>query len=138
MRRTRLTVMSVAFIVFATAFAAPLYAQHHETLSVGEKGMVKFSSKVKAGDVVLEPGMYHVQHVIEGSDHVIVFKPVSMPAGYREGQMNEGREAVRVKCQIEPVAKSVSNTKIQLSRNASGERVIESIQIAGEKARHTF
>ena len=130
--------MSIAFIVFATAVAAPLYAQHHETLSAGEKGMVKFSSKVKAGDVVLEPGMYHVQHVVEGGGHVIVFKPVSMPAGYRENQMIEGREVVRLKCQTEPVAKSVSNTKIQLGRNASGERVIEAIQMAGEKTKHTF
>ena len=138
MRRTRLTVMSIALFAFASAFAAPLYAQHHETLSVGKKGMVRLSSKVRAGDVVLESGMYHVQHIVEGSDHVIVFKPVTMPAGYREYQMTEGKEVVRLKCRLEPTDKSFNNTKIKLGRNASGERVIEEIQIAGEKVKHTF
>ena len=137
-RTTRLTVMSIALIAFLAAFAAPLYAQHGDTLSANKVGMVRFSSKVRAGDVVLEPGMYHVQHVIEGSDHVIVFKPVTMPAGYREYQMTEGKEVVRLKCRVAPADKSVNNTKIKLSRNASGERVIEEIQIAGEKVKHTF
>ncbi len=82
--------------------------------------------------------MYHVQHVIEENDDVIVFKPVTMPGGYREYGMTEGREVVRLKCQIEPVGKSVRNTKIQLGRNASGDRVIEAIQIAGEKVKHTL
>jgi len=138
MRRTRLAVMSIALCAFASAFAAPLYAQHHETLSVGKKGMARFSSKVRVGDVVLPAGMYHVQHVVEGSDHVIVFKPVTMPAGYKEYQMVEGREVVRLKCRVSPVEKSVRNTKIKLGRNAAGERVIEEIQIPGEKVKHTF
>ena len=99
--------------------------------------MARFSSKVRVGDVLLKSGMYHVQHVVEGSDHVIVFKPVTMPAG-KEFPMWEEKEVVTLKCKIERVDKSVRNTKVQLGRNASGERVIESIQIAGEKVKHTF
>ena len=137
-RTTRLEVMRIALIALLATFSAPLYAQHGDTLSANKKGMVRFSSKVRVGDVMLKSGMYHVQHVIEGNDHVIVFKPVTMPGGYREYGMREGREVVRLKCQIEPVSKSVRNTKIQLGRNASGERVIEAIQVAGEKVKHTF
>lgn len=137
-RTNRLTVMSIAFTAFATVFAAQVYGQRGETMSLNRKGMARFSSKVRVGDVVLKSGMYHVQHVMEGNDHVIVFKPATMPGDYREYGMREGREVVRLKCQIEPVGKSVRNTKIQLGRNASGERVIEAIQIAGEKVRHTF
>ena len=135
---TRLTVMSIALIAFLASFAAPIYAQHTHTLSANKMGMARFSSKVRVGDVVLPAGMYHLQHVLEGSDHVIVFKPVTMPAGYKEYQMVEGREVVRLKCHVSPVLKSVSNTKITLGRNAAGERVIEEIQIAGEKVKHTF
>ena len=138
-RTTRLTVMSMALIAFLAAFAAPLYAQHTtHTLTANRMGMVRLSSKTRVGDVVLPAGMYHVQHVVEGSDHVIVFKPVTMPAGFKEYQMVEGREVVRLKCQVAPVDKSVNNTQIKLGRNAAGERVIEEIQIAGEKVRHTF
>ena len=135
---TRLTVMSMALIAFLAAFAAPLFAQHTHTLEANRMGMARFSSKVRVGDVVLPAGMYHVQHVVEGSDHFIVFKPVTMPAGFKEYQMVEGREVVRLKCRVSPVDKSVNNTKIKLGRNAAGEQVIEEIQIAGEKVKHTF
>jgi hypothetical protein len=125
-------------LVFAFGAFAQALAQHHDHLTVGKKGMVKFSAKVRVGDRLLEPGMYHVQHVMEGTDHVFVFKPVTMPAGYKEYSMVEGREIVRLKCSVEPVAKSVNNTKITFGRNASGERTIEEIQVAGEKVKHTF
>ncbi|HEX9424148.1 MAG TPA: hypothetical protein VF899_12965 [Pyrinomonadaceae bacterium] len=82
--------------------------------------------------------MYHVQHIVEGTDHVFVFKPVTMPAEYREYSMVEGREIVRLKCRVEPVAKSVNNTKVTLGRNTAGERTIEEIQVAGEKVKHIF
>ena len=135
---TRLTVMSMALIALLAAFAAPLFAQQTHTLSANKKGMARFSSKVRVRDLVLPAGMYHVQHVVEGSDHVIVFKPVTMPSGFKEYQMTEGREVVRLKCRVSPVDKSVRNTEIKLGRNAAGERVIEEIQIAGEKVKHTF
>ena len=91
MRRTKVAVMSITLFAFTSAFAAPLYAQHRKALS-GKAGMARFSSKVRVGDVLLPAGMYHVQHVVEGSDHAIVFNPVTMPAGYKEYQMTEGRE----------------------------------------------
>jgi hypothetical protein len=129
---------SIALIIGLGAFGSQVLAQHHDHLDVGKKGMVRLSEKVRVGDRLLEPGMYHVQHVVEGTDHVFVFKPVTMPAGYREYGMVEGREIVRLKCRVEPVANSVNNTKITLGRNAAGERTIEEIQVAGEKVKHIF
>lgn len=123
----------IAFAAFSQAFA-----QHHDHLSVSKKGMVRFSEKVRVGDRLLEPGMYHVRHLVEGADHVFVFKPVTMPAGYREYSMVEGREIVRLKCRVEPVAKSVNNTSVTFGRNSAGERTIEEIQVAGEKVKHIF
>lgn len=137
-RTTTLTVMSMALIALLAASAAPLFAQHTHTLSANRMGMARFSSKVRVGAVLLPAGMYHMQHVVEGSDHFIVFKPVTMPAGFKEYQMTEGREVVRLKCTVSPADKSFNNTKIRLGRNAAGERVIEQIQIQGEKTTHTF
>ncbi len=129
--------VTIALVIALGAFYQAL-AQHPDHLLVGTKGMVRLSEKVRVGDRLLEPGMYHVQHVVEGTDHVFVFKPVTMPAGYREYSMVEGREIVRVKCRVEPLAKSVNNTKITFGRNAAGERTIEEIQVAGEKVKHIF
>jgi hypothetical protein len=131
-------VATIIALVLALGGLSQVLAQHHDHLTVGKKGMVNFSSSVRVGDRLLEPGMYHVQHVTEGTDHVFVFKPVTMPAGYREYSMVEGREVVRLKCRVEPVSKAVNNTKITLGRNAAGERTIEEIQVAGEKVKHIF
>src|SRR6266542_1797058 len=68
---------TIALVIALGALSQAL-AQHHDHLLVGKKGMVRFSSKVRVGDRLLDPGMYHVQHIVEGMDHVFVFKPVTM------------------------------------------------------------
>ena len=130
------TAIALMFALGVTASQA--LAQHGDHLTVGKTGMVRLSSPTRASDQLLEPGMYHVQHVIEGTDHVFIFKPVTMPAGYKEYSMVEGKEIVRMKCRVEPVAKSVNNTKITFGRNAAGERVIEEIQVPGENVKHVL
>jgi hypothetical protein len=131
-------VATIIALVFALGAFAQAFAQHHDHLLVGKTGMLRLSTKVRVGELLLKPGMYHVQHIVEGTDHVFVFKPVTMPAGFKEYSMVEGREIVRLKCRVEPVAKSVSNTRVTLGRNAAGERTIEEIQVAGEKVKHIF
>lgn len=147
------TVSIVAsFILAVAALSLPALAQDHqghgaqhgmhsqkqkgETLTVGKKGEVHFTGEVKAGDTVLKPGMYQVQHLTEGEDHVIVFKEMSMPAGYKMGNTPVGKEVARLKCQVEPVEKKVSNTKITLRTNDKGEKEIAEVQVAGEAFKH--
>lgn len=139
--KIRFVVITVVLAVFALATIARVSAQHTQDpdgKQSWKKGMVRLSKTTWAGSVKLERGMYHVKHVASGDEHWLVFKEVSLRAGYMGGLMWEGKEVVRLKCRIEPVGKSVRNTKIKLGRNASGERVIEEIQIAGEKVKHTF
>jgi hypothetical protein len=117
------------------------HKMHHEKPSgkdvlIGKKGVFHFTDIVKVGDVALQPGMYQVQHVEEGSDHILVFKEVGMQAGYKHGNTPVGKEVARVKCTVEPVSKKVSNTKITLHANATGEKVIEEVQVAGEMFIH--
>jgi hypothetical protein len=137
-RQIKFVATVITLLIAMGTFSSQVLAQHHDHLTVGKKGMVRLSSKVRVGDRLLEPGMYHVQHVVEGTDHVFVFKPVTMPAGYKEYSMVEGSEIVRLQCRVEPVAKAVSNTKIVFGQNSAGERTIEEIQVAGEKVKHIF
>lgn len=138
-------ITSALLLLVTTMLSLPVLAQDHQshhqtasgdTLKVGKKGEVHFTSPVKVGDTVLKPGMYQVQHVEEGSDHVIVFREMSMPAGYRMNNTPVGKEVARIKCKIEPVAKKVSNTAITFRTNAAGEKEITEIQVAGEAFRH--
>jgi hypothetical protein len=80
--------------------------------------------------------MYQVQHVTEGSDHMIIFKEMEMPAGYKMGNTPVGKEVARIKCKVEPVTKKVSNTRITLRTNAAGEKEIAEVQVAGEAFKH--
>lgn len=77
--------------------------------------------------------MYHVKHVVEGNTHALVFISVDLPAGYREFSMVEQKEVARLHCEVEPLTKSSSNTKMQLARSTNGELAIQEVQIAGER-----
>src|SRR5581483_9496213 len=74
------------------------------------------------GDTILNPGMYQVQHVAEGGDHVIIFKEVGMAAGYKMGNTPVGKEVARVRCNVEPVAKAATNTKSRCEKMLRARR----------------
>ncbi|HZS10498.1 MAG TPA: hypothetical protein VFD58_37060 [Blastocatellia bacterium] len=119
------------------------HREHHKAQTggdviVGQKGTVHFTEKVKVGDTILNPGMYQVQHVAEGGDHVIIFKEVGMAAGYKMGNTPVGKEVARVRCNVEPVAKAATNTKVTLRKNAAGEKEVAEVQVAGEAFKHLF
>jgi hypothetical protein len=132
-------------VLAAGMLSLPILAQDHQGMHpktakgevvIGKKGEVHFTTQVKAGDTVLKPGMYQVQHVVEGSEHVIIFKEMGMPAGYKMGNTPAGKEVARIKCKIEPVTKKVNNTKITVRTNAAGEKEIAEVQVAGEAFKH--
>ena len=147
---TAKTMAAGALLILAAGMLGlPILAQDHKghegmadhkamgkDVIIGKKGQVHFDAQVKAGDTVLKPGMYQVQHVMEGSDHVIVFNEVGMQAGYKMGNTPLGKEVARIKCKVEPVTKKVSNTKITLRTNAAGEKEIAEVQVAGEAFKH--
>jgi hypothetical protein len=107
--------------------------------TVGNKGSIHLNVKVKAGSVVLEPGMYQLQHAVEAGEHFIAFKPVSMPAGYRHGNTQVAKEAsARIKCTVAPLDKKASKTALTLRTNAAGEKEVAEVQVAGESFKHVL
>jgi hypothetical protein len=107
--------------------------------TLGKKGEIHLNVKVRAGSVVLEPGMYQLQHAMEGTKHFVSFKAVQMPAGYRHGNTRVASEAsARIECRVEPVEKKVSRTTITLRTNGAGEKEIAEVLIAGESFKHVL
>ncbi len=131
-------VVAVAFLLLAIgAFILPASAGDRKDFTIGGKGEIHFNIPVKAGGVVLQPGMYQVQHVVEAGDHIVVFKAMEMPAGYRHGNTPVAKEAsARIKCTVEPAGTKVSNTKITLRTNLAGEKEIAEVQFPGEAFKH--
>jgi hypothetical protein len=137
--KTQIIASILALVLVTPVGAARVAAQHshdHGGDSSWKKGMVRLNTTVWIGDVRLKSGMYHVKHIVEGDKHWLVFKTVTLGAGYREGLMWEGEEIARLECSVEPTTKSVRNTKVILTKTAGGLRRIQEIQIAGEKVRH--
>jgi hypothetical protein len=130
---------ATALFVLACGFNASAQDKKAPDFTIGKKGEVHFNVPVKAGSIALQPGMYQVQHFMEGTDHFVGFKEMEMPAGYRHGNTPVAKEAMaRIKCKVETVAKKVSNTTITLRTNAAGEKEIADVQVAGEAFKHLF
>jgi hypothetical protein len=107
--------------------------------TIGKKGQIHFNVRVKAGSVVLEPGMYQVQHAVENGEHFIAFKAMEMPAGYRHGNTPvAGEAAARIACKVEATDKKVSRTTIALRTNVNGEKEVAEVQVAGESFKHVL
>ena len=128
----------IALILWMGTLGSQLFAQQKSDSMVGKAGRLHIGSSVMVGSVLLKPGMYQVQHVTEGENHLIVFRVIRM--GYRNNMGNEtlGEEVARAKCRTEAVGQRWNHTKVRLERNSSGQRVVSEVQIAGEDVLHKF
>ena len=138
-QRDRPVLMSVLLVVLVGTPGPLSFAQQKEVVRAGRKGDLHIASTVRAGDVLLKPGMYEVQRVLEGEGDVIVFTEMKMPGPFEKGRtMNDSvrKEVARVKCKVEPVDQKWKHTRVILRTSAAGEKEMSEVQIKGENVRH--
>jgi len=118
-------VLAVAFCVLlisAVAFAG------QNQFGVADVYKVNFSEKTIVADTPLPSGNYEIRHVMEGSDHIMVFRQVGVKKPVE----------VRAKCTLVPLPdKAADNQKIY-ELNASNQRVLHELIFKGDKAKHVF
>ena len=133
----RVLVASVVFAFSLGMFSSQLFAQQENSLIADKGGKFHIGSSVLVGTALLKSGMYKVQHVKDGNDHVLIFRIIRMNK-YKNPMGNErlGEEVVRVKCTIDPAGKTWKHTKLIMVRNSSGQKVVEAVEIAGENVLH--
>ena len=138
MNRIRTYVWVAVAALAMSSTASTLAAQKQPDFTIGQKGQIHFNVAVKAGSVSLEPGMYQLQHGVEGTEHYVSFKRMDMPAGYRHSNTPVAKEAAaRIACKVEKAEKA-GKTAITLRTNAAGEKELAEVRIAGEAFKHTF
>lgn len=131
---------TVILVITLAIMSLPVIAQHgghadgdqagkkHENkIHVGKRGEISFNTDTRVGDALLPAGAYQFQHIVEGDDHVVVFK-----------KAGTGKEVVRVKCMIEPLGEKAEQTTIYSAKNAAGENVVRQILVGGENVKHVF
>ena len=118
--KKKIAVVAVVLLALGVAaFAADANA------SAGKTRNVVFGEKTKVGDQILPEGEYKVLHLVEGSEHTLVFKTLS------------NNEKVRLKCSVENTGKKADDTVPEF--NAVGnDRVLTALVFRGDPNRYTF
>jgi len=109
-----------------------LVGEQENRLTVGKKGMVAFRTQTQVGDLTLLPGRYLLQHQAEGSEHFVRFRLLN-PVRHDPFSGKGGR----VKCSLEYLADTVSQTAVVLSEEDGVDRVIQ-LRVKGENVAHVF
>ena len=97
-------------------------------LGIADKYQVNFAEKVRVADTLLPQGNYEIRHVMEGSDHIMVFR-----------QMGTKKPVeVRAKCTLVPLSVKASDDQKIYVLNAANERVLQELVFKGDRAKHVF
>jgi len=97
-------------------------------MGISDKYQVSFVEKVRVADTVLPKGNYEIRHVMEGSDHIMIFR-----------QLNTRKPIeVRAKCTLVPLNERASDDQRIYTLNAANERVLHELIFKGDTAKHVF
>jgi hypothetical protein len=89
---------------------------------------VNFSEKVRVADTLLPQGSYEIRHVMEGSDHIMVFRQLGTKKPVE----------VRAKCTLVPLSEKANGDQKIYLVNAANERVLHELVFKGDHAKHVF
>jgi hypothetical protein len=107
------------FILGVAAFAAD------NTFGAGRTRNITFNNDVKVGDKVLAAGDYKVLHLMEGTEHMLVFKSTA------------NVEMVRVKCNMVDLGKKSEDTLSEF-KMVGNERVLTALVFRGDTYKHAL
>jgi hypothetical protein len=118
----------VGILILMCVFMLGAVSAAENQLAIRDNYQVNFSEKVRVADTLLPQGNYEIRHVMEGSDHVMVFRQLGTKKPIE----------VRAKCTLVPLgAKATRDEKIY-TLNAANERVLHELVFKGDLASHMF
>jgi len=97
-------------------------------MGIQDSYKVNFSEQVRVADTLLPKGDYQIRHVMEGSNHIMVFTQLGTKKPVE----------VRAKCTLVPLAAKADKSEKTFILNAANERVLQELVFKGDRARHVF
>ena len=97
-------------------------------LGIADTYRVNFSEKVRVADTLLPKGDYEIRHVMQGSDHIMVFRQLGTKKPVE----------VRAKCTLVRLAAKSDKDQRIYTLNAANERVLQELVFKGDSAKHVF
>jgi hypothetical protein len=98
------------------------------SMGISDLSHVTFGSPIHVGTALLPAGDYEVRHVMQGQDHIMVFKRVN----------GKDKDGVKVNCKLVALDQKAEKTETIYEVNASNERVLRELIFRGDTAKHVF
>jgi hypothetical protein len=95
---------------------------------VADVQKINFLSPIRIGTTLVRQGNYEVRHVMEGQDHIMVFRALD------QKKVPE----VRIKCTLVPLAEKAKETQKIYTVNTAKEEVLQELIFRGDTAKHVF
>jgi len=89
---------------------------------------VTFTEKVLVADTLLPQGNYEIRHVMEGSNHIMVFRQLGTKKPVE----------VRAKCTLVSLGAKADRDERIYVVNAANQRVLQELVFKGDTAKHVF
>jgi hypothetical protein len=89
---------------------------------------VSFVQDVRVADTVLPAGNYEIRHVMEGPNHIMVFRQVGTKKPVE----------VRAKCTLVPLAEKARRDEKIYAVNGTDTRVLQELIFRGDLSKHVF
>jgi hypothetical protein len=124
----RRKLLLTAFVIFALLILTGTAQSAANKYGIADKRQVQFYNPVWVGTVQLPAGEYEVRHVMEGENHIMMFRQVNV---------RKPAEA-RVKCILISLAKPIEHTEIGFKLNPANELVLNRLAFKGDRAEHWF
>ncbi len=97
-------------------------------LGIRDTYKVSFTEKVRVADTLLPQGNYEIRHVMEGSNHIMVFRQLGTKKPVE----------VRAKCTLVSLSAKADRDERIYVVNAANERVLQELVFKGDLATHVF
>ena len=120
--------MFAGMVILLCVFILGAASAADNQMGIKDSYSVSFSEKVRVADTLLPQGNYEIRHVMEGSDHVMVFRQLGTKKPVE----------VRAKCTLVPLSAKAGKDEKIYTLNAANERVLQELVFKGDSAKHVF
>lgn len=115
-------------LILICMFVLGTVAGAENQLGIADKYQVNFSEPVRVANTLLPKGNYEVRHVMEGTDHIMVFQQLRTKKPVE----------VRAKCTLVPLGAKANDDQKTYTVNAANERVLQELVFKGDRSKHVF
>jgi len=121
-------ILKITTLLVAVALSVIGLQAKENKYGVADVRQVTLPDPMRVGTVLLPEGKYEVRHLMEGPDHIMVFK-----------QLDKSKPAeARVKCNLVPLKEKATRDELIYMVNAAHEKVLQSLTFRGDSAQHIF